>query len=120
MSVPGLRALSIFSVLSLSMTPATKRSWMPSVTITRDDAGHQVGRLDDHAVAPRQRRRDLPGGNGDGEVPGRDDAHHADGLARDLHADARSHGRQGLAAGAQRLAGEELEDVAGALDLADR
>ncbi len=41
----------------------------------RDGSG-----LDDDGVAADQRGRHLPGGNGDGEVPGRDEADHADGL----------------------------------------
>ncbi len=44
-------------------------------------ARHQVGRLDHHRVAVAERRRDLPGGNGDREVPRRDDADDADRLA---------------------------------------
>ena len=36
-------------------------------------AGHEVGGLDDDGVAVGQRRRDLPGRDGDREVPGRDD-----------------------------------------------
>jgi hypothetical protein len=45
-------------------------------------AGHEVGRLEHDAVAVGQRRRDLPGRDGDREVPRRDDADHADRLAR--------------------------------------
>ena len=82
-------------------------------------AGHQIGRLEHHGVAVGQGRGDLPGGDRDGEVPGRDQAHDAHGLARDFHADARAHGRHHLAAGTQRFAGKELEDVAGACHLAD-
>ncbi|MNZ78403.1 hypothetical protein D3C78_969720 [compost metagenome] len=81
-------------------------------------AGNEVGGLEHHAVAEGQGRCDLPGGNGDGEVPGRDQADHADGLARDLHADAGAHRRQGLARQAQAFAGEELEDLARARDFA--
>src|SRR5207247_2964256 len=55
----------------------------------------------------------------DGEVPGGDDADHAQRFARDLDADAGAHGGQNFAAGAQRFAGKELEDVAGAGDFAD-
>ena len=53
-------------------------------------AGHEIGRLEDDRVAVAQRRRDLPGGNGDREVPRRDDADDADGLAGHLDADARA------------------------------
>ncbi len=41
------------------------------------------------------------------------------GLARHLDADARAHRRHDLARQAQRLAGEELEDLSGAGDFAD-
>ena len=82
-------------------------------------AGHEVGRLEDHAVAEGQGRGDLPGGNGDGEVPGGDQADHADGLARDFDADARAHGGQGFAGQAQAFAREELEDLACAAHFAD-
>src|SRR5438034_1937933 len=35
-------------------------------------ARHQIGRLEQHAVAVRERGRDLPGGNRDREIPGGD------------------------------------------------
>ena len=38
MSVPCASASSTFSVFSFSVTAATKRSWMPAVTMSRDDA----------------------------------------------------------------------------------
>src|SRR5439155_9346363 len=44
----------------------------------------------------------------------RDDRDHAERLARDLDADAGTHRLHDLARDAQRLAGEELEDVRGA------
>jgi hypothetical protein len=71
------------------------------------------------AVAEGQRRRDLPGRDGDREVPRRDEADHADRLARDFDADA---GRtDGTRSPFRRsaFAGEELEDVAGAGHFAD-
>ena len=58
-------------------------------------AGHQVGGLEHHAVAVGQRGRDLPGRNGDGEIPGRDEADHADRLAGDFDPDAGAHRGQG-------------------------
>ena len=88
-------------------------------TIAQDAAGHQVGRLEHHRVAVAERRRDLPGRDGDREIPRRDDADDADRLAGDLDADARAHRGQRLARQPQRLAGEELEDLAGAHGLAD-
>jgi len=81
--------------------------------------GHQLGRLEHHGVAIGQGGRDLPGGDGEGEVPGRDHRDHADRLAGDVHLHPGAHRGQGLAADAQRLTREELEDVAGAGDLGD-
>ena len=82
-------------------------------------ARHQLGRLEHHGVAVAEGRRDLPGRDGDGEVPRRDDADDADGLARDLNADAGTDRGDRLARKAQRLAGEELEDLPGAGRFAD-
>jgi hypothetical protein len=56
----------------------------------------------------------------DRKVPRRDQAHHADRLARHFDTDAGPHRCDRLAADAQCLAGEELEDVARAHDLAGR
>ena len=53
-------------------------------------AGHEIGRLEHDRVAVGERRRDLPGGNRDREVPRRDDADDADRLARHLDVDARA------------------------------
>ena len=50
-------------------------------------ARHEVGRLEHDRVAVGQRRRDLPGGNCDRKIPGRDDADDADRLARRLDVD---------------------------------
>ncbi|MCY1323921.1 hypothetical protein D9M69_93570 [compost metagenome] len=82
-------------------------------------AGHQFGRLEDDGIAVTKRRRDLPGGNGDREVPGRDDADDADRLAGDLDADIGSRRRQHFARQSQAFAGEEVEDLAGTHRLAD-
>jgi hypothetical protein len=82
-------------------------------------AGHQVGGLQHHAVAEGQRGCDLPGRNGNGEVPGGDEADDADRLAGDFHADVGAHRGHDLAREAQAFAGEELEDVAGAGGFAD-
>ena len=51
-------------------------------------AGHQICRLQDHAVAIGQCRRDLPRRDRDREVPRSDQADHAQRLAGDFHADA--------------------------------
>ena len=82
-------------------------------------AGHQVGGLEDHGVAVGERRRDLPGRDREREVPGRDQADHAERLAGHVDLDARPDRGHALARKAQRLAGEELEDLAGAARLAD-
>ncbi len=67
----------------------------------RDDVGkrpgrarHEVGRLEDDAIAVGERRRDLPGGNGDREIPRRDDADDADRLAGQLDVNAGPRRRQ--------------------------
>ena len=77
------------------------------------------GGFEHHRVAEGECRGDLPCGNGDGKVPGRDDPHHADGLARNLHVDARAHRIHAGTGDAHGLAREELEDVSGPLDLGD-
>ncbi len=82
-------------------------------------AGHEVGGLEHDRIAVAERGRDLPGGNGDGEVPRRDNADDADGLARHLDVDARADGTEFLARDAQGLTGEEVEDLRGAADFAD-
>ena len=71
-------------------------------------------------VAVGERRRDLPGGDRDREVPRRDDADDADRLARDLDVDVRPDAGELLARNPQRFAGEEVEDLPGAGRLADR
>ena len=53
-------------------------------------ARHEVGRLEDHRVAVGERRRDLPGGNGDRKIPRRDQPDDADRLALDQHLDVRA------------------------------
>src|SRR5690606_32182167 len=64
-------------------------------------------------IAVAERRRDLPRGDRDGEVPRRDDADNPHTLARDLDADTRADRGDGLAGEPQRLAREELEYLAG-------
>jgi hypothetical protein len=79
----------------------------------------RAGGLDHHRVAEGQRRRGLPGRDGDREVPGRDQAEDADRLAVGLDLHAGAHGGQVLPVQAQGLAGEILEDAAGADGFAD-
>ncbi len=83
-------------------------------------AGHEIGGLEQHAISVGERGRDLPGGDRDREIPGRDDADHADRLARHLDVDVGAHAGEFLAGNAQGLAGEEIEDLRGARDFADR
>ena len=80
----------------------------------------QLGGLHHHRVAIGKRRRQLPGRNGDREVPGGDQADHADSLALDHHIDSGSDRSHGIAGVAKRLSGEELEYLRGAHRLADR
>ena len=75
-------------------TPFGRPARLQDVDERPGAAGHEVGRLEDDGVAVGERRRDLPGRDGDREVPRRDDADDADRLARDLDADARAHRRQ--------------------------
>ena len=82
-------------------------------------AGDEVGGLEHDRVAVSQRRGDLPGGDGDREVPGRDDSDHAERLARDLDVDIRPDAREFLARDPQRFASEEVEDLPGPRRLAD-
>ncbi len=79
----------------------------------------RAGGLDDHGVAEGDGRGDLPGRDGDGEVPRRDQAEHADRLAIGLDFHAGPGRGQVLAVQAQGLAGEELQDAGGAGRLAD-
>ncbi|MGY3104025.1 hypothetical protein ACVWW7_000652 [Bradyrhizobium sp. LM6.9] len=93
---------------------------------TGDDLGqrmrrarHQLGRLEHDGVAVAERRRDLPGGDRDREIPGRDHADDSDRLTGELDVDAGTHRGALLADQAQRFAGEERKNLAGARDLAD-
>ena len=73
--------------------------------------GHQLGGLEHHGVAVGQGRGDLPGRDGEREVPRRDDAHHTHGLAGHIHLHALAHRGQQLALDAQRLARKKLENL---------
>ena len=69
------------------------------------DPRRLLGRLQDHGVAERQRRRDRPGRQDQGGVPGRDRGDHADG-APDAHRHRTGHvGRDHLTDGQVRRAG---------------
>jgi hypothetical protein len=85
----------------------------------RGGRGRRPGGLHDHGVAEGERRRGLPRRDGDGEVPRGDQAVDADGLTIGLDLHARADAVEVLAVTAQGLAGEVLEDAAGADRLAD-
>ena len=85
-----------------------------------DRAGGQrrlLGGLDDHAAAGRERGRELPDHERHGEVPGRDRGDDADPVGPDLAAAPAGAGRQELAPESLGLAGEMVDDLAGARDL---
>ena len=94
-SMSGLSSIAWPTTEPLPMTRLSTPFGRPArcrmSTIAQDAARHQVGRLEDDGVAVAERRRDLPGGNGDREIPRRDDADDADRLAGDLDADAGPH-----------------------------
>ena len=74
--------------------------------------------LQHHGVAADQRGRQLPGRNGAGKIPRRDQAHHADGLAHGEHVDAVALGGHQHAVQARAFAGEIAKDVDGAAHFA--
>ncbi len=82
-------------------------------------ARHEIGRFEDDTVPVGKRRRDLPGGYRCREVPRRDDADHADRLARDLDRDTGTQRRNRLTRQPHGLAGEEAQDLARPDHLAD-
>jgi hypothetical protein len=82
-------------------------------------ARYQFSRFEHHAVAVGQGRGDLPGRDGNREVPRRDQANHAQRLTGHFNVDARTHRRQVVAGQAQAFTGEEFEDVTGAGHFAD-
>ena len=71
--------------------------------------GHEVGRLEHHAISIGERRRDLPSRDRDREIPRRDEGDDPDRLPRDLDRDAGPRARHLRADKTQRLAGEEAE-----------
>jgi hypothetical protein len=83
-------------------------------------ARHELRRLDHHRVAERQRRRHLPGRDGDREVPRGDQPDDSEWLAGDLDGHARAYGRHHVPGQPDRLAGEELEDLPGPTHLGGR
>ena len=83
-------------------------------------ARRRVRWLEHDRVPVGQGRGDLPGRDRDRKIPGRDERDHANRLARDVHRHAGPHRGDQLAGGPQRLAGEELEDLAGAADFTAR
>ena len=80
---------------------------------------HEFRRLDHHRVAIGERRRELPRGNGNREVPWRDHADDTQSLPRDFDAHAGADGIHDLAIEAQGLASEEGKDLPGPGGLAN-
>ena len=80
--------------------------------------GDEFGRFEHDRIAEGQGRGDLPGRDGDGEVPRSDDADDADGLVRHLGDEPGADRVDDLTGVADGLAGEELEDLGGAQHLA--
>ncbi len=88
-------------------------------TIAQEQPGTRSAGLKDDRIAVAKRRCNLPGRDGDREVPGRDDADDTDRFAGDFNANVRAGGRQNLTGQTQRFAGKEIEDLSGADRLAD-
>ena len=81
----------------------------------RNDIGVSVRPLRDQGAFFAAAR-----GNRDREVPGRNDSDDPDRLARDLDVDVGPDRGELLAGNSQRLASEEVEDLAGSADLVRR
>src|SRR5688500_3608801 len=75
--------------------------------------------FEDHRIAKRERRRDFPRGYRDRKVPRRDEADDANRFPGNLDVHPRPDRRQLLAREPERLASEELEDMAGPGGFAD-
>ena len=75
-------------------------------------------RLDDDGVARNQRRGHFPGRNGDGEIPGRDQGNHAQGLTARVEQLLRQIVRDGLAAERVAEPAKKSENVDGPLHFA--
>ncbi len=82
--------------------------------------GRICRRLEDDRVARDERGRELPDGDGDGEIPRRDEGDDAVRLPDGVGEVRGQFRRDGLAVHAARFAGAELHDVDGALQLAAR
>ena len=80
---------------------------------------HELGRLPDHGIAIRQRRRDLPGRDRDRKIPRRDRRDDADGLAARVEEHPGRVARIRFAVRLERLAGEVAQDLHGAPRLAN-
>src|SRR5690606_35825536 len=79
-----------------------------------------LGRLDHHGAAGRQRRPDLAGDHGGGEVPGRDGGGDPDGLLQHHQALAALGALQDVAVDALGFFGEPFQERRGVGDLAGR
>ena len=97
-------------------TPARSRISAERVRRGRD----KIRRLEHDRIAVGERRRDLPRRDRHREIPRRDHSDDPDRLPGHLDVDVRSKGGEFLACDAQNLAREEVEDLPGAGDFADR
>src|SRR5213076_2995652 len=82
--------------------------------------GRERRRLEDDGVAGHQRRRDLPGGDSDREVPGGDQRGYAERLLDRVAEVVGQFERDGLAVEPPPVRAAELNDIDGALQLAAR
>ena len=82
-------------------------------------ARNKIGWLEHNCIAIAERRCNLPGGNGDWEIPRRDDADRTDGLSRNFYFNARSDARQLISGETERFTRKKSENLTGAGDFAD-
>jgi hypothetical protein len=79
----------------------------------------EIGRLQYDAIAVGERRCDFPRRNGNGKIPGRDQADDANWLARYLNVDTGPHRSDFVPGEAQAFTRKEQEDLASPRHLAD-
>ena len=104
---------------TLSTPPGTPPAWK-SLASASPSAARVLGRLPDDRVAAQDRRHEVPGRHGDGEVAGGDDRGDADRHAEREELLVRHLRRHGLAVEAPALAEEEVARVDDLLHLAER
>ena len=72
---------------------------------------HQIGGFEHHGVAVGQRRRDLPGGDCDREIPRRDQTDNPNRFPNDFDVDIGANRGDGVTGDAQRFTRKETEDL---------